>query len=182
MLERVKFALQQKNYLTMLEEIRNTNTDLSQLSRTASITAPALPRNSLAAENYNRIREHARSLYSVLQERFLLSRCLCREPHNASLRLHRSDQDETKLKVLFEFEDISAKRRTWRALEIEAVACELPAKSILAKNVPEILLSGPNELGGTEKRTFRIPEGIRESWDTVTSRIKRARSPSRGTE
>jgi hypothetical protein len=175
----VKLALQQDRHLILLEDIRKINTDLAELamhqSQMTSITPRTLPRHYAAAENYNRTRNHARSLYDVLQTGFRLAKCKCQEPHNANLRLHRPGRDESRLKVLFQFEDISTKECDWRTLEFELVPCD-PS----AERAPEILLGVPDGPCGIQKHSIKKRNGIKEAWSTVASigsRIARSRSP-----
>jgi len=115
-------ALQQEYHLTVLSDISKINADLAQIAnQRAQKSAIQIQAHTLAAEQYNHIRTHARSLYGVFEYHFQTVLCPCKVPHNASLRLRQAPinrPDDRRLNVLFdsnspvcalEFESVSSK-------------------------------------------------------------------------
>ncbi|KAF8539020.1 hypothetical protein BDD12DRAFT_925468 [Trichophaea hybrida] len=107
-LNQLKIAFQQDYFNAVLARINKTNTDLAQITsqrvQTTSAAVQPRERDPPAAEHYNNIRTHARSLYRVFLKRFQVAPCSCSVPHNASLRLRRASMnkpDDRRLNVLF---------------------------------------------------------------------------------
>jgi hypothetical protein len=124
---KIKLALQQNSYDNLLNEIRDINSDLCQLTMQRVRVSVQKPARLSAAKHYNHIRDHAKSLYTVFQERF---QCSCKHSHNANLRLQRtavknSEEARSKLNVLFDFESTPTTSNTspsdWYALEFESM-------------------------------------------------------------
>lgn len=178
LLKKFKFAFGKSRQDAILSEIIKINTSLEKLAlqQTRITTAQTYPRQSHAVESYNRIRNHARSLYSVFQEMFRSATCPCKGPHNASLRLQRmstehKNRDGPRLKVLFDFEDNAAKRRDWRTFEVQM------------ENLPEVVVSDLNDLDEEVESNPLSKKGPKRRADAVTGfLVARGHSPMRGTE
>jgi hypothetical protein len=129
--KKIRLMLREESHTSLLDKINKINFDLFHLTmqRPSSTGIRSATRQPPAARNYNRIRSHAKSLYSILQEKFQTTMCTCRLPHNAGLKLEKAtvdgaDQADIRLEVFFDFETvqgISHVEKEWRALEFEPV-------------------------------------------------------------
>lgn len=78
---------------------------------------PVSPKQTTAAESYNRIRNHAAHLYDAFAEKFRICQC---DPHKANLPVQKLNLDTASrpLKVVFE-NPVKCNPSTWTWLELE---------------------------------------------------------------
>jgi hypothetical protein len=83
----------------------------------------------------------------------------------------QKDRDGTTLKVLFDFEDIPAKRRDWRIFEVQM------------ENLPEIVVNSPIDLDKeVESNPLPKQEPKRRAGVVIRFLVARGRSPMTGDE
>jgi hypothetical protein len=114
----------------LLGDISKTNRNIARLAKLKPNPLPKIALQSAAAENYNRIRNDARSLYDIFHRIFQVAPiCQC-DPHDANLTLQKravdkADPQPFRLEVVFS----NAAMRTpptwtWREMEFEPIECQ----------------------------------------------------------
>lgn len=111
----------------LLGDICKTNSNIARLAKVKPNPLPTFALPTAAADNYNRIRNHARSLYAVFRQVFQVAPvCLC-GPHDASLPLQRIAVDTAlrgpfRLTVVFANPPLrNPSTWTWREMDFEPI-------------------------------------------------------------
>jgi hypothetical protein len=110
----------------LLGQIHDTNRNLARLAKVKAFQLPNLPVQTKAAENYNRIRNHAKSLHATFLQRFQVGPICRRDPHDANLSLQMVSVDTAcrgfKFTVVFSNRaKCNSSAWIWREIQFEPI-------------------------------------------------------------
>ncbi|KAI5849908.1 hypothetical protein BZA05DRAFT_79889 [Tricharina praecox] len=112
----------------LLGDIKTTNENITRLAKVTPTTLPKLAlQTAAAADNYNRIRNHARGLYEVFRQRFQVAPvCRC-DPHDASPPLQQiavdtASREPCRIRVTFSNPPLrNPSTWTWREMDFKPI-------------------------------------------------------------